>query len=163
MKVLWLVPLLLASASAPAGELSVELHVRKSVATGRNVAEVMLVNSGKDDIVVLGKGLGQSMRSMDPAGAKWELVLSIARTTWNGHEVVRSTSEYSPVTLKPGDCAKYQLLPHPFANPFTRFREGASSLTVIYAISPEQGARHGVWSGRASSKTHQIEDGQIQP
>lgn len=162
MSKFWILPLLLASASALADGLSVELNVRKSIATGMTIADVMLVNSGTDTITVLSKGLGQGMGSTHRTGEKWELALSIHKVTWNGHEVINSASDYSPVTLKPGECAQYQFFAHPFENPFKRIPDTATSLIVTYRISPEQGKRYGVWSGSVSSKVYIVKDGQIQ-
>ena len=150
--------LLLASAPCLAEELSVELNVRKSIATGKAVADVMLVNSGTKEVTVLTRGLSQRM---DYNGEACELVLSMGEATWNGRKIVTSTCDYSPVKLKPGECAKYRFLPHPFTNPFKRIRAGTSGLTVIYSIDADQGKRHGVWSGKATSKTLKVQNGEI--
>jgi len=161
MKKSWLLPLFLASASALADGLSVELNVRKSMATGKTFADVILVNSGTDDVTVFTRGLSQSLESMDN-GKTHELVLTMNEVTWNGHKLVTSTCDYSPVRLKAGECAKYHFLPHPFTNPFKRIPAGASSLAVVYSINADQAKRHGIWSGKATSKTLKVQQGQIQ-
>jgi len=161
MKKSWLLALLLASVSVLADDLSVELNVRKSMATGKMFADVILVNSGTDEVTVFTRGLSQGLEPMDD-GKTYELVLTMGEATWNGHRLVTSTCDYSPVRLKPGECAKYHFLPHPFTNPFKRIPAGASSLTVVYRINADQGKRHGVWSGKGTSKTLKVQEGQIQ-
>lgn len=150
--------LLLTSLSSLANDLTIGLNVRKSFATGKKVADVMLVNSGTKEITVLTRGLAQ-VAGYD--GEKCELELSMGEATWDGRKVVTSTCDYSPVILKPGECARYEFQPHPFQSPFKRLRESASTLTVIYTISAEQGERHRVWSGSATSRTVKIVDGEI--
>jgi len=155
-----LVSVLLAfSCVCQADGLELKLNIRKSLAARRNIADVLLVNTGENEIVVLSKGLSQVL-SYD--GTKCELCLQIPQATWNGHRIVQSKCEFAPVVLKPGECAKYTFMSHPFPNPFTRLKADASEIRVVYVVTTADGERYDIWHGRAVSATFKVVDGQIQ-
>lgn len=159
-KTLCLVVMLLALPRVcQADGLELKLNIRKSLATRKNIADVLLVNTGEDRIVVLSKGLSQAL-SYD--GTKCELCLQIPQATWNGHRIVQSKCEFAPVVLKPGDCAKYMFMAHPFPNPFKRLKSDASEIKVVYEVTAADGERYDIWHGRAVSATFKVVDGQIQ-
>lgn len=156
---------LLAAEPAAQSPLRVALNIHRSVVTKRNTAEILLVNEGKIPITVFSQGLGQGFGFSDPERKKGTLSLSLAMTVnWQGHELVASKYRYFPVTLQPGEAAKYELLGEPFVNPFKRLAEWPSleSLTVEYVIPPAQGARYDVWTGTARSIEYKVVDGEIQ-
>lgn len=146
-----------------ASDLSIELNVRKSLATKKNTADVILINTGNSPIVVFSKGLTQMVSRSSPDMNAASLDLQIPAVEWNGHRLVESHCAFAPVTLQPGEATKYNLFEGPFGDPFAPPVGGkAESLTVNYTISPEDGVRYGVWSGTAASKVFKVVDGEIQ-
>jgi len=156
---------LLAAEPAGSPQLRVALHIHKSMATKRNTAQVILINSGKTPITVLSQGLGQGFDFSTREKRKGTLSLSLATVvTWQKHRLVASKYRYLPVTLQPGEATKYELFAEPFRNPFKRLAKWPKleSLTVEYAISAAQAKRYGVWAGTARSVPHKVVDGEIQ-
>jgi hypothetical protein len=142
--------------------LCVELNIRKSFATNKNVATVILVNKGDAPIVVLSGGLGQGISSSTPDRKSASLELQLDDVEWNGHKLVRSHCAFSPVTLEPGEATLYGFLKEPFTNPFKRLKDTTETVFVNYTISGEDGKRYGVWSGTATSKVYKVVGGEIQ-
>jgi hypothetical protein len=156
--------LLVASSGAQeTGPLKILLNVRKSFAAKKNVAEVILVNTGDAPITVFSKVGGQSL-DLDKNSGRCTLLLGFGTTKANfqGHALIASKYQFLPVTLRPGEATKCQLLPAPFRNPFARLPTGTKELVVRYAITPEFGERYGVWHGEATSKTLKVVNEEIQ-
>jgi hypothetical protein len=157
---------LLADEPAASPQLRVALHIRKSMATKRNTAQIILINSGKTPITVFSQGLGQGFGFSAREKKKATLSVSLATAfTWQEHKLVASKYRYLPVVLQPGEATKYELLGEPFRNPFKRLatRPTLESLTVEYTISAAQAKRYGVWAGTARSVAHKVVNGEIQP
>lgn len=153
-----------ASPSEATQELSVELNIRRSFATKKNIATVMLINTGDTPVVVLSKGLDQGFDFSAPDHKSAFLDLQHSSSTWNGHKLVQSRCTYAPVALQPGEATQYGFFKEPFTDPFKRLGtyEKMESLAVKYTISEEDAKRYGTWAGSAESKRHKVVNGEIQ-
>jgi len=108
---------------------------------------IHLVNSSDHDATVLTKRL-----NVQTSGSTNEMSINIgygSTVTHDGHTIVPSLYDFSPVTLKPNEEALIsQEVPMP-----PRSLMAETKLVVRYSISPEWARRFALWSGSVESKS----------
>jgi hypothetical protein len=128
-----------------------------SLLTGTNESKlyltVHLVNTANHEITILTKNLNWSFSgSTDRNGkAMWECSLGLSSSfTHDGHRVVPSLCDLSPVTLRSNEEA---MITHELAQdrPLRPITED-SQIIVKYEISPEWASRFALWSGSVTTK-----------
>ena len=141
--------------------LSIELNIYKSHKTGKNTADVILINKGDKPITIPSRGLG---RSYGCSNGKGQLTInSKSSMKLNGVDIMDSVVKYEPVILHPNEGTIYKFKTVPFGSPFDKIRGGATSYVVSFDIPKDFAQRFGWWHGRVSSKTFIVTDDQIQP
>jgi hypothetical protein len=111
---------------------------------------VHLLNTTNHEIVVLTKKLNFDFDMDDPN--KWICTLGYKDpgVTYQGHLVIPSVSDFSPVTIKPNEEAIItQLIDEGML--LKDFKKG-TQIAVCYAISPEWATRFSTWNGSVMSK-----------
>ena len=107
---------------------------------------IHLVNSTDHEITVLTKNLNMGMEA-----ASNQMVFALGYSdpviTHDGHAIIPSLYDFSPVTLKPNEEAfiSKEIQNVREAVPETKF-------VVRYTVSPEWAKRFALWSGSAESK-----------
>ena len=107
---------------------------------------IHLINSTDHEVTVLTKNLNMGMEA-----ASNQMVLALGYSdpaiTHDGHAIIPSLYDFSPVTLKPNEEAFISKEVHNVRQvvPETQF-------VVRYAISPEWAKRFALWSGSVESK-----------
>jgi hypothetical protein len=112
---------------------------------------VHLLNTTNHEIVVLTKKLNFDFDMDDPN--KWICTLGYKDpgVTYQGHLIIPSVSDFSPVTIKPNEEAIItQLVDESML--LKDFKQG-TQIAVCYAISPEWGNRFSTWNGSVMSKS----------
>ena len=107
---------------------------------------IHLVNSTDHEVTVLTKNLNLGMEAASNQMV-FALGYSDAAITHDGHAIIPSLFDFSPVTLKPNEEAFITKEVHNVRQvvPETQF-------VVRYAISPEWAKRFALWSGAVESK-----------
>ena len=114
---------------------------------------VHLLNTTNHDIVVLTKKLNCGFDSDEPN--KWTCTLGYKdpAVTYQGHLIIPSVSDFSPVTIKPNEEAIItQSVDLSMMQNDLDFQK-EFQITVYYAISPEWGNRFSTWNGSAMAKS----------
>lgn len=107
---------------------------------------VHLINSTDHEVTVLTKNLNMGMETASNQMV-FELGYSDPAITHDGHAIIPSLYDFSPVTLKPNEEAFISKEVHNVRQvvPQTQF-------VVRYAISPEWSKRFALWCGSVESK-----------
>lgn len=107
---------------------------------------IHLVNSTDHEVTVLTKNLNMGMEAASNQMV-FALGYSDSAITHDGHAIIPSLSDFSPVTLKPNEEAFISKEVHNVRQvvPETQF-------VVRYTISPEWSKRFALWSGSVESK-----------
>jgi hypothetical protein len=119
---------------------------------------VHLLNTTNHEIVVLTKNLNCGFDLDDTNNWICTLGYNDPGVTYQGHLIIPSVSDFSPVTIKPNEEAFITYLADlgvPPDSGFSSYRihlTKNTKFTVCYAISPEWGSRFSTWSGSAKSK-----------
>jgi hypothetical protein len=110
---------------------------------------VHLINTTDHDITVLTRHLNVEV---DGSARQTTFTLGYANPaiTHDGHPVIPSLYDFSPVTLKPNEEAFVVQETHGLGGPEEVTAD--TQLTVRYTISPDWAKRLGLWSGAAESK-----------
>jgi hypothetical protein len=108
-----------------------------------------LINTSDHDITVLTKHLSVEV---DGSAKQTTFILGYANPaiTHDGHPVVPSLYDFSPVTLKPNEETFVVQETHGLGGPDEVTAD--TQLTVRYTISPEWAKRFALWSGVAESR-----------
>jgi hypothetical protein len=121
---------------------------------------VHLLNTTNHDIVVLTKGLQYDFSEISEIGAphtnqkSWTVGYNQPGVTYQGHLVVPSLQDLSPVTIKPNEEAIITHLVDD-SDPLDGITKD-TQITITYAISPDWASRFGTWSGSATSKPFEV-------
>ncbi|MGA2242765.1 MAG: hypothetical protein ABSH11_12140 [Verrucomicrobiota bacterium] len=124
---------------------------------------VHLLNTTNHDIVVLTKNLNYDFSEFSEIGVprenkkNWTLGYNQPGVTYEGHLVVPSLNDLSPVTIKPNEeTVITKLVGDRNFNDFLKNITKDTQITITYAISPDWGSRFGTWSGSATSKPFKV-------
>jgi len=125
-----------------------EVSARASLYTATNTPHlfltIKLLNTSDHDVTVLTKNLNVGV---EPTTNSVVLSLGYGNplVTYQGHPVIPSLYEFSPVNLRPDEAA---LVRHEIAAGLDVLRtRNDLPLLISYSVSSEWGERFGVWSG----------------
>ncbi|MEI9961589.1 MAG: hypothetical protein WDM76_10805 [Limisphaerales bacterium] len=131
------------------------VSVQASLLADTNAPQLFLVvhllNITNRELVVLTKNLNCDFDLIE--SNKWICTLGYNHpgVTYEGHLIVPSVYDFSPVTIKPNEEAIItQLIER---NRSLKQITKETQMTVYYAISPEWGSRFSSWIGSAKSKS----------
>jgi hypothetical protein len=148
------------SQSIPNGlEVSATASLRGDTNAPQLFLIVHLLNTTNHDIIVLTKGLQYDFSDVEVIGApdtnkkSWTLGYNQPGVTYQGHLIVPSLNDLSPVTIKPNEEAIItQLEDNSEFSEFLKDITKDTQITITYAISSDWGNRFGTWSGSATSE-----------
>jgi hypothetical protein len=117
---------------------------------------VQLINNSDQEVTVLTKSLqvliephqspdSNGKRSFDQLGLKFGIT---GQVTYDGHLLIPSLCDFSPVTLRPNEAAYFSHEVKEVGNGLALLEKRSDlPLVVKYSVSPEWGKRFAVWSG----------------
>jgi hypothetical protein len=117
---------------------------------------VHLLNTTNHDIVVLTKNLNFDGSDFEAAGVpdtnkkSWTLGWGNPAISYQGHVVVPSLYDFSPVTLRPNEEAIITQLED--NSELLKDITKDTQITITYTISSDWGSRFGTWNGSATSE-----------
>ncbi|HZF02015.1 MAG TPA: hypothetical protein VE344_08985 [Methylomirabilota bacterium] len=111
---------------------------------------VHLFNTSTNEIVVLTKKLNCDFDLDNPN--KWICTLGYKDpgVTYQGHLIIPSVSDFSPVTIKPNEEAIITQLVD--QSMLLKHLKKETQIAICYAIASDWGSRLGTWSGSIMSK-----------
>jgi hypothetical protein len=145
------------SAFCQTNQNGLAISAKASLLLGTNESklffEVHLVNTTNHEITVLTRKLNCSFNgfALGNEKASWECKLGLSEAvTHDGHRVVPSLYDFSPVTLRPNEKAVItQEVEHfSLSKPLTE----DSQIAVRYEISSEWASRFALWNGFVTTK-----------
>jgi hypothetical protein len=111
---------------------------------------VHLLNASSNDITVLTKNLSLSFDTSDATKCICTLGYNDPAPTYQGHPIIASLYDFSPVTLRPNEEAMFTKLEDD--SMMLKDIKKDAQITVCYAISKEWGSRFSTWSGSVCAK-----------
>jgi hypothetical protein len=115
------------------------------------ILTILLVNTGDKEITVLTRNLNLSVEPVAGMQNHTSIEIGYAEppTTYDGHALIPSLADFSPVTLRPKEAALIQ-------QEVTRLPPNITKdpqFTVEYKISADWGERFAVWHGSVTTGT----------
>jgi hypothetical protein len=157
LKTFWMIiPLICAACTAQGQTNATELKVsaKASLLLDANnpkvLLTILLINTGNKELTVLTRNLNLSVERVagSPNHTTIEIGYADPPITYDGHALMPSLSDFSPVTLRPKEAAFIQQEVTGLSAEITKDPQ----FTVEYKISSDWGARFAVWHGSVTTE-----------